>query len=297
MILFVTYSDYSNLCFNLSESLKSIGVNSHAITLTAHPFGYEKQAIKVNHITMIEQIELADLVIIGHSSQHLLKFIPKGKRLWVLHTGTPYRQNPETMNEAFNPIVEGTLTDSPEFMTLGAKNIHYIATAIDTDKIKLSTHKNEVLTFAHYPSNHINKGTKDIKHMMAEFPVKFICNEAVVPHEENLKRINECDVYIELFAPKQREKEYGSFGVTAFEAAAMGKVVITNSLYDSVYEVAYGSNELVIANTEADFKGCVHQLLQLQDFTHIKEINRLWIEKKHSFKATGEYLKNLIDKS
>lgn len=296
MILFVTYSDYSNLCFNLSESLKSIGVNSHAITLTAHPFGYEKQAIKVNHITMIEQIELADLVIIGHSSQHLLKFIPKGKRLWVLHTGTPYRQNPEQNNEIFNPLVELTLTDSPEFMTLGAKNIHYIATAIDTDKIKLSTHKNEVLTFAHYPSNHINKGTKDIKHMMAEFPVKFICNEAVVPHEENLKRINECDVYIELFAPKQKEKEYGSFGVTAFEAAALGKVVITNSLYDSVYEAAYGPSKLIVANTESDFKACVNQLLLLQSFDDLKQRTRFWIEKKHSYSATGTYLNTLLEK-
>ena len=296
MILFLTFNDYSNLCFNFSESLKSIGVRSQCLTLSSHPFGYEKQAIKVNHITMIEQIELADLVIIGHSSQHLLKFIPKGKRLWVLHTGTPYRQNPETMNEAFNPIVEGTLTDSPEFMTLGAKNIHYIATAIDTDKIKLSTHKNEVLTFAHYPSNPVNKGTKEIKHMMADFAVKFICNEAVVPHEENLKRINECDVYIELFAPKQKEKEYGSFGVTAFEAAALGKVVITNSLYDSVYEAAYGPSKLIVANTENDFKACVNQLLLLQSFDDLKQRTRFWIEKKHSYSATGTYLNTLLEK-
>ena len=299
MILFLTFNDYSNLCFNFSESLNSIGIKSQALTLSSHAFGYEKQSIKVGLMSMIEAIETAEIIIIGHSSIHLLKSLKEfltDKRVWVLHTGTPYRQSPEQMNEAFNPIVEGTLTDSPEFMNLGAKNIHYIAGAIDTDKIKFTPSNTTELTFAHYPSNQKNKGTKEINNMMAEFPVRYICDVAILPHKENLKRISECDVYIELFAPKQKEKEYGSFGVTAFEAAALGKVVITNSLYDSVYEAAYGSNELVIANTEADFKGCVHQLLQLQDFTHIKEINRLWIEKKHSYSATGTYLNTLLEK-
>lgn len=299
MILFLTFNDYSNLCFNLSESLKSIGIKSKCLTLSAHPFGYEKQAIKVGLIGMMEAVEQADVIIIGHSSIHLLKSLSeqlKGKRVWVLHTGTPYRQAPERMNEEFNPIVEGTLTDSPEFMNLGAKNIHYIAGAIDTDIIKFTNSNTTELTFAHYPSNPVNKGTKEIKQMMAEFPVKFICDERILPHEENLKRIGECDVYIELFAPKQREKEYGSFGVTAFEAAAMGKIVITNSLYDDVYEQAYGPNELIVANTESDFKGCVHQLLQLQNLDDLKQRNRFWIEQKHSYSATGTYLNTILEK-
>ena len=299
MILFLTFNDYSNLCYNFSESLNSIGVKSQALTLSSHPFGYEKQAIKVGLIGMMEAIESAATIIIGHSSIHLLKSLSdqlKGKKVWVLHTGTPYRQAPERMNESFNPIVTGTLTDSPEFMELGGKNIHYIAGAIDTDKIKFTPSNTTELTFAHYPSNPINKGTKEIKQMMAEFPIKFICDEGILPHEENLKRISECDVYIELFAPKQREKEYGSFGVTAFEAAAMGKVVITNSLYDEVYEEAYGPSELVVANTESDFKGCVNQLLQLQDLHDLKQRNRFWIEKKHSYSATGTYLSDLLDK-
>jgi hypothetical protein len=279
--------------------LNSIGIKSKCLTLSSHPFGYEKQAIKVGLMGMMEAIESAEVIIIGHSSIHLLKSLSeqlKGKRVWVLHTGTPYRQNHEIMNEAFNPIVELTLTDSPEFMTLGAKNIHYIAGAIDTDEIQFSTHKNDELTFAHYPSNHVNKGTKEIKQMMMDYAIKFVCDEAVVPHKENLKRISECDVYIELFAPKQRDKVYGSFGVTAFEAAAMGKVVITNSLYDSVYEATYGPSELVIANTESDFKGCIHQLIQLQSLDDLKQRNRFWIEKTHSYSATGTYLNTLLEK-
>ena len=299
MILFLTFNDYSNLCFNFSESLNSIGIKSKCLTLSSHPFGYEKQAIKVGLLGMMEAMESAEVIIIGHSSVHLLKSLSeqlKGKRVWVLHTGTPYRQAPERMNEEFNPIVEGTLTDSPEFMTLGGKNIHYIAGAIDTDKINFTPSNTTELTFAHYPSNAMNKGTKEIKQMMSEFPVKFVCNEDVIPHEENLKRISQCDVYIELFAPTQREKTYGSFGVTAFEAAAMGKVVVTNSLFDEVYEAAYGPSELVIANTESDFKGCIHQLIQLQSLDDLKQRNRFWIEKTHSYSATGTYLNTLLEK-
>ena len=169
MILFLTFKDYSNLCFNFSESLKSIGVKSQALTLSSHAFGYEKQSIKVGLMGMIEAIETAEIIIIGHSSIHILKSIQeyiKDKKVWVLHTGTPYRQNPETMNEEFNPIVEGTLTDSPEFMTLGGKNIHYIAGAIDTNKINFTPSNTTELTFAHYPSNAMNKGTKEIKQMI-----------------------------------------------------------------------------------------------------------------------------------
>lgn len=293
MILFATYNDYSNLCYNFAESLKSIGIQAQALTLTPHIFGYSKQAIHVNHMTLVQAMETADLVIIGHSSLHIKSFLPPGKRYWVLHTGTPYRQAPDKMNFAFADA-ERVLTDSPEFIALAPMT--YIAAAINTDEIKFSDHKNGSLTFAHYPSNAMNKGTDKICKMMAEHDVKFICKPDHVSHADNLKRISECDVYIELFATTQRGATYGSFGVTAFEAAALGKIVITNSLFNDVYKKAYGSNELFICNDEPTFHNAITFLKETPYIENGKKRSRAWIESKHNYTATGHYLKQLIDK-
>ena len=295
-VLFINYSDYANLSFNLSESLKSVGVDSQCLCLTSHPFGYEKQGIHVSHITMIEQLQTADLVIIGHSSPFLIEYIPKGKNVWVLHTGTAYRQNHLGHNEIFNPIVTGTLTDSPEFMELGAKNIHYVATAIDTDAIQQIRCGCDELIFAHYPNKGGTKGTEKIKEMMAGFDVKFVVDDTNVPHKENLNRMAQCDVYIELFAPQQDGKTYGSFGVTAFESCAMGKITITNSLFNDVYTTAYGVGELCVANSEETFKVWIKNWMDASRLEIMKKQDdvRNWIVEKHSYKATGNYLKKVL---
>jgi len=178
--------------------------------------------------------------------------------------------------------------------------LHYIAAAINTDEIQFSTHRNEELTFAHYPSNAPTKGTEKIKEMMSRFDVRFLCDTTNVSHDDNMKRISECDVYIELFAPLQNGKPYGSFGVTAFEAAAMGKFVITNSLFHNIYVDAYGTYGqcgLLISNTENSFIQTIEYLSQRitkEEFEHNKIFTRNCIVEKHSYPATGNYLKSIF---
>lgn len=296
-IVFCSYDDYSNYAFSLSESLKSVGINSQSLCLVPHPFKYVKSSIVVTRMMMIEQMEAADIIIIAHSFTSILEMCKHmGKRLFVIHTGTSYRQNPTGMNEIFNPVCERILFDSPEFDSLIKKEErNYISGAIDTDLIKFSNYKNSELTFAHYPNKPETKGTAKIQEMMRDFPLKFICDTTEVSHEENLKRISECDVYIELFAPKQRDKAYGSFGMTAFEAAAMGKIVITNSLYNPVYFDAYGENALLIANDESKFKEQINFCITSQIIDELKGFVRNWIVEKHSYKATGQYLIKVLN--
>jgi len=138
---------------------------------------------------------------------------------------------------------------------LGMKNETYIATAINTDKFKPieKTVKNPYL-IAHYPSNEIVKGTAKIVEMLQKIEgANFTLNTDRVNHKAQIERMQGCDIYVELFAPTQRGKEYGCFGVTAFEAAALGKIVFTNNLNQKVYSDAYGDCALVIANTELNF--------------------------------------------
>lgn len=298
MITFVTYNDYSNLCATLAASLRAAGHAAQALTLTKHDFKYNDPAIHVTNAEMQKAINKSDIVIIGHSFTFIAQsFKFSSTDVCVLHTGTPYRQSHESMNRIFNPIVKGTLIDSPEFATLGAKNIHYIATAIDTDKINYIRSKNENTVFAHYPSNAKTKGTDKIKEMMQKHDCTFICDETNLPHYENIKRIQECDVYIELFSPMQNGNPYGSFGVTAFEAAAMGKIVITNSLFHNVYEKQYGKAEMIIVNTEKEFHEAIDTLNKCSksEITMMQDAARKWIFENHNLYRTGKLLNEILD--
>ena len=289
----LTYSDYSNFAYMNCQALRAVGIDCYALTATEHKFNYANSSTLTSYEKMNEFCKDADLIKIFHSSELLYKNITlKGKRVFVYHTGTPYRMEPKRMNELWNPVVERVFIDSPEFYILGGKNVTYIATAIDTSKIPYSPSGNKKIVFGHYPSIPEVKGTDKIVEMMRKHRVKFNYSVHRVASEENLKRMKFCDVYIELFAPMQGEKIYGSFGVTAFEASAMGKQVITNSVIHQVYTHTYGSDELLIANTEQEFHSAIERARSFNP--NDGERIRQWIEDKHSLKATGEYLSGFL---
>lgn len=293
-IIFCNYNDYSNLTYGWGESLKSVGVDSHCFTLTRHDFAYSKQAEYVSQDRMLREMQRADIVVIGHSQRFLMEMVkPLNKRVYIAHTGTPYRQAHEDMNTIFNPYVTGTLTDSPEFMTLGAKNIQYVAAAIDTDYYEpyVTLPLNKI--FAHFPSKASNKGTETIRRIFKELNAEIWIDENNVSHQENIFRIRDCDIYVEMFQPEQDGKPYGSFGVTAFEAAAMNKIVITNCAHEGIYKQAYGCNPVIIVcNNENDFKLKVSSIIKFG--SPLLKSPREWIINTHGYNATGLYLKKVL---
>ncbi len=291
-ILNVSFSDYANFSYNNCMALRAAGADCSAIAIRPHSFGYQKQAAKSNYTIMRSVADDFDIIQIFHSSVDCLNAVHGlGKKLYVYHTGTVYRQHSEKYNNIFNDKVEKVFVDSPEFMFTGAKNATYIATAIDTDTIRPVTTNNHPLLFAHYPSRPEVKGTATICELMCEVPgVRFVCDTTILPHEQNLKRISLCDVYVELFSPKQGGRTYGSFGVTAFEAAAMGKPVITNSVHHGVYRAAYGQDFMYIANTREEFIREVKLLMNHPRLDELSKVIRNWIVEKHSYKATGDYI-------
>jgi hypothetical protein len=290
-VVFLSSSDYANLGFNLSKALKRVGVNSDSYALSNHPFGYEEQSIRLTIQQMMERCKDADCVFIMHSAHKLLDCTWKHNRIFAVHTGTPYRQEPEKMNGIFNSVCERIFTDSCEFMTLGGKLVTYVATSIDKTKYHLH-HNTGAIKFAHYPSNPEVKATAKIREMMAQIPVSFDCDTSIVNHEQNLRRMSQCDCYIEMFATEQKGKVYGNAGVTAWEAAAMGKVVITNFLHQEVYINAYGIMPFQVANTELEFDLKVRNIAALgrSDLKDLSEYLRSIIVERHSMEATGKYL-------
>lgn len=312
-LLLFCVDDYANYMYNTYLSFKAVGVECECIKISKHAFGYDKEATVVTQEEAIDKIRAADSIHFFHSNVQwweIIKSQPPGKFKVVYHTGTLYRRDPKGMNEIFAGA-DITITDQCEFMCLedNANTWKYLATAVDTEKIKpeITTEKQFPYVIAHYPSNSSNKGTEKVINLMqdainiqtynTEIRMRFICSTVKVPHAEQLKRMMDCNVYIEMFAPTQHGNPYGCYGVTAFEAASMGKIVVTQNIYPEVYKNAYGCDyPFVICNTEVEFKQKMYALIQepIEEINRLQENTRTWLVSNHSYEATGRRLKKLF---
>lgn len=302
-IISVCYDDYANLMYNNMMALRSVGIDCESYKIVAHPFNYSQQSRVVPRQYLNDQIKRADIVQIFHSDEIAGDFC-RGlkKKTIVYHTGTRYRMNPEHHNNYFN-FVERALTDQTEFIGLGMKNEAYIATAIDTDLVYPVNSIGSFLRFAHFPSNPDVKGTTKINDVLKNATlihpgIKYFTSNARVNQFDQYKRMQDCDAYIELWANENHGKEYGCYGVTAFEAAAMGKIVITQNLHPEVYFSHYGCKEpFYLITDEAPLDKIVENIsnTRYSDLRDLQAETRQWIVDKHSYQATGNYLKKLLD--
>lgn len=298
-IINVCYDDYANYMHGITKSLQAAGAACREFKMKKHPFGYAEEAPVCRIEDMIVPMQEADIINIFHTSTI---FIPVIKNLYtkpmvtVWHTGTKYRQSPKEMNAAFAEISATVFTDQCEFFALPGFRGNYIAAALEMDDTKRCSRI--PYRFAHYPSNkhgEDTKGTQVIKKYMQghEGRATWLLDDNKVSHKEQLQRMAKCDIYIELFAPEQEGKPYGCYGVTAFEAAAMGKIVVTQNTMPQVYRSAYGvDTPFELPNTEKALGETIGKLCMLhhKDIAYLQEKHRQWMLKHHSYKATGNIL-------
>jgi hypothetical protein len=178
-------------------------------------------------------------------------------------------------------------------MELGAKDVEYLAP--HTDLKPVDKRKEGKLIIGHYPSNALVKGTKEIREMLEPFKDDFEIriDETIIPHEENLKRIAECHIYIELFKPELNGKPYGCFGVTAFEATALGCLVVTNDLNKEVYENVFTRHDFLIANDKDTFRDFMEGASTLEVETFNNRFDKDF-HSNHSIESTGKRILDLI---
>ena len=292
-VLNIASNDYANMSHNNANALRSIGVYCNDYVLATHPFGYTSQSKAVSKNRIKDIVNTFDVVQIFHTCPILLNEVLnanfKGKII-VYHSGTRYRDEPEFYNRIFNKVVYRCITDQTEFMELGAKDIAYLAP--HTDLKPVEKRKDGKLIIGHYPSNPLVKGTKEIREMLEPFKDDFEIriDETILPHEENLKRIGECHIYIELFKPELNGKPYGCFGVTAFEATALGCIVLTNDLHESVYNNIYEHQPFCIANDELKFKAFIKLF---KGCTESMPVSTTFYN-NHSIESTGKRILELI---
>jgi len=290
MILLASSVDYANLLANQANALRSIGVDVIDVTLSPHTFNYPSQSKVVSRETFKTLSQEAEHVLIGHSCPTLFG-LNQNPSFSVYHTGTRYRESPQYFNDLFQSA-KVHLTDQTEFMV--KRKMEYVVSAVDESLYK-PKEIGKKLIIGHYPSNPEVKGTNEIIEMLKPFRDTFEIRVGLkqVSHAEQIKRMQECDVYIELFKPELNGRPYGCFGVTALEAAMMGKLVITQDLEGRTYKEAYGEHPFITVKNKYQFQSAIEDS---QKYLTMARAERIHLETKerHGYKATGERLKQLL---
>lgn len=298
-VLNISSNDWANYSYTNAKSLRTVGVHCEGVKLYPHSFGYAEQHPVVSYQSMIDKIHSGfDIIQVFNSDVRMAHALRGFKgRIVVYHTGTSYRRSSHEINQLFNPIVWKTVMVHGEFMGSGAKNETYLDRCVDVDALKPTYWMHQPYRFLHCPSNQKVKGTETIKRLFQLADISIKCDTNILPHEQSIARMHNCDVYVELFNPTLDGKKYGHFGITAIEAAALGKVVVTQNLSNDVYEKHYGSCPLILVKDETDFLKKIQWLnaMSASDLSDLQQAHRKWAVEKHSYKANGERIKKILE--
>lgn len=294
-VLNISSVDYANMSHNNAQALRSIGIQCDDWTMSVHAFQYSSQSEIVTAKHIMERYLEYDVIQLFHSCEKTYMLIMAHPNIVVYHTGTRYRMN----KRYYDSLYQGRTiaTDQCEFL-LHDPTMMYVAP--HTTLTQAQRPYRTKLRIAHYPSSHVIKGTNTIQRLLEPFKDRFEIdiNTNREPHAKNLYRIGLADIYIELFNPTQNGQPYGCFGVTAFEATALGCVVVTNNLNRKAYEDVYGEHPFFTPNDEMSFIQAIESLaVQRDEFDAIRTKLHKGFHDKHSIQATGERIKQIIDES
>lgn len=303
MLSLTCYEDNANVAYEWQESLRSVGVKANAYTRALHGFGYPEQATLLQTKKEFDKIyKETQYVIYMHSYYIEPPSDCNFKGSFVFHGGSLFRKRPDYFNSLFNPIVDASLIQTRDLFGLGAKNERWMFPSIDTAYFEpdfKSYRRKGKLRVCHYPSS-IHKGSsKSIIPIVKELTDKgFIESDytdgtVTFPYNIHLRMKAQCDIYIESLIPK--ETKCSEWGVSAMEAAALGKIVLTNFDGYYEYEKEFGYCPFFIISNPGDIEAYLYSLSELSDaeILSLKKRTRTWIEDMHSRKATG---KRLVEK-
>lgn len=304
-VLIVSREDWANMGFYFEKALKAAGLDAKSVTEYPHAFAYPEQA---------EVLSAKEIKALGDDSDVIIHMHSRGAVCHkcnahhvVFHGGQTYRQDPDNINSAFNRFVDFSLVQTGDLLGLGAKNEVWLLPPVDLDLIRVRLGiASKRIKIAHYPRNPTHKGSLTFETVMARLKKKpalkntftWDYDETKMPYPVNLERMAKCDVYLESFLPVWLGRPHLSWGLTALEAAALGKIVVTGFKDVERYEKEYGPCALQVANTEKQITEVILRLLDTprDDLERMQVHSREWVEKFHSFQAIGERLKAAIEK-
>jgi hypothetical protein len=300
-VVFLSKNDWANMSYEYSKALNQIGVNTWSFKTGKNHPNYKVGVPKFKKTKEILKLIIkANVVVFNHS-----EFIDTGidlsnKLVCVMHTGSNYRQNSKKLNKLFNEIVDVTFSGG-DVLNMGAKNEYWLQPAIDTNKLEPNYKKdfNKPIIIAHYPSG--NKCSDSIQKAINNLKSKnfiFKYDPTRVSWEENLKRVSECDIYIEALCSHQNEIPLYIYGISAIESSALGKITCARFPVINEYEKIFGKCGIFATNTINELTNTLDKILSLskEDFLNLQKQSRLWAERTSSYNAIGLFLKNIFEK-
>jgi hypothetical protein len=295
-VVLLAVNDCTNLGGQCAKSLRGVGVDATMFIQRMHVFEYPDQGkIFKTSSQILPYIKKADVILFMHSQYIDTGIDLENKKVLVWHTGSRYRQHSEEINEIFNPIVNASICGRDVF-GLGAKNEKWVGGLVDVEALNpVYKTGNDKIVLAHYPRG-CHKGTEIIKNSIDEINKKKLLNgfiykfsDEIVDWKSNIRRVSECDVYIEDMGDRKR---HSVFGIAALEAAALGKIVVTRFLFVEEYEEKFGKCGLQISNTK---EGLIQKLIYLislseKDLLELKKQSREWVVRCHSYEVVAKRL-------
>jgi len=295
-VLLISGFDWANVGKSFEIALKSVGEEAKSICFDLHSLLPEEHSELVNsEETLREYLTWCDIILLMHSASFKLN---TNKPMFVFHGGTTYREHHKELNEVFNPRVSASIIQTYDLLGLGAENEKWVIPPIE--RMPSAFTEDNHIAFAHYPRDPAFKGSADINYAMYEMQSMLSYDELYrldydysserVSKAENLKRISLCDVYI--------ESQYRAvdWGVTALEAAAMGKVVITQFAGYGAYENEFGPCPILHANDLKQLGKRIEQVLEMShdEILALQTEHWQWVQDCHSYTAVGERLKGIL---
>ena len=307
-VLILALRDWAGVGNLLTQSLCSVGIDARFYvgrpTLYKHP----RTSIGINEA--INFSKECDIIQYMHSEKVPINVDLTNKKIVVFHGGGKFRWGSNKVCKIFNGIVDCSLIQTHDLLGLGAKNEKWLLPPIDTEEIQpvYSTRGKKIIV-GHYPSSRKTKGSdriekiiKNIKNKVPDF--EYRCSYKRVPWKKQIKRMSTVDIYIERMSLKGKGKRgkdklarTGVWGMTALEAAALGKIVVTNFIGHKRYRKEYGNCSLQICNSETSMENTLVRLLSTpkKNLLDLKKKTRRWVEDYHSFEVIGNRLRRIYE--
>lgn len=299
-VIIISRNDWANMSYEYVKCMRSVGLDAHGFKMLKHHYNYDNEVPIFNKLEEIKNhLEEADVILFNHTEYIDPQVKLSNKLIGVIHTGSRYRQNHQKMNQLFNQIVDISFCGG-DVLNMGAKNEVWIQPVIDLEKINpvYRTDFQRDTLIAHYPSSlkgyeHIQNAIDNVKNKK----FKFIYDKKNLPWLENIKRMSKSDIYIEALLSNQNGIPLYIYGITAIEAAALGKIVCTRFPLIKEYEKIFGKCSIIHVEDQKDLTRELERLLSLSssEFLKLQKESREWAEKYNSYSYIGSMFKRIFE--
>lgn len=330
-VLLLARWDWSNSSWRYVKCMEHLGLNVVAYKGVPHSLHYPEEIEIHPVLAKFFPICLHPIIVPAHELKLLAE---KAKVIWLAtetytdtgidlkkkkvivdFRGQTYLRNMDACQAVFNRVTDTSVIAWLPLYGHGLNNEQLVMWPVDTDFIQPSYKAdNSKLIIGHFPSDPRNKGTEVIINVVDKLKERYgdkfeyvgllsssydknaTTQTYHLNWPENLECIKQCDIIIETIKPMLHGIPLGDWSNTALEAAASGKIIVTNFRNTELYEKEYGNHEIQIANNAEQLEHVLKQLFKCSHDEIVKKQKaaRKWVEDKHSIPVTAQRLWDLV---